>query len=204
MIFKEISVGEVDLLSDFFSRDPKLFKKTVTSEASKAAFDGFVKYFKENPTLVTCYGAFVNGELCGVMSGIRWTKMPYYTVGYLKVHNTSGSLRFYVKVFDGLLTSLIEKFEAEKRFDFYFINYQRNFHKKYFEENRRQRAIPGFFSQIHRYELFVQDVIPPGQVSTYSVFNEIMGKRTFEVPVWIRKASLKPEFRNKLFPTQSP
>lgn len=204
MIFKEIPVGEIDLLNEFYSRDPRLFKRSVTIEDSKAAIDGFIKFFKENPNLVTCFGAFIDGELCGVMSGIRWTRMPYYTLGYLKVYNVSGSLKFYVRVFDGLLTSLIEKFEAEKRFDFYFINYQRNFHKNYFEKNSRQRTIPDFFSRIHRYELFVQDVIPPGQVSAYSTFNDIMGKRTFEVPVWIRKASLKPEYRNELFLKQNP
>lgn len=151
----------------------------------------------ESP-LALAFGAFEENRMVALISAFRWQALPYYTIRDLRSANPTGSVRRYVHVFDALLTRVLTEMENEGRYDFYFANYQRNFHKSRFENEKRQRAIPHYFSRISRYELYVEEVLAPGEASKWPGFRTLLANRVFDIPVWIRRGSLKPEFRNQL------
>ena len=51
----------------------------------------------------------------------------------------------------------------------------------------------------NRYHFFVENIIPPGEDSVYPAENAMLGYRKHAVPMYIRCAKLKPEFRHEHF-----
>jgi hypothetical protein len=198
MVCRTLSLKDRGHIFGLYAKNKKILNTEIHLQQSLLQAQNLLNNMEKYHEQITVLGLFVDDTLVGMVSGFRWSKLPYYTIGDLKTDNPSGSFKLYISVFDVLLNTLTRIFEAEGRYDFYFVNRQRNFHKLNRENNYKQKNIPHFFTLIKRYELYIQEIIPPGSKSQFEAFNTIIGNKSYNVSVWIRKGSLMPEFRNKL------
>lgn len=197
MILRQLNSSDQSSILDLFNRNTTLFKKQIEIPAYQSC-QYIIEQLENDSNQTYTAGVFKDNELVGILCSFRWSKLPYYTLRGLKTLNQNKSVREYIKIFDLLLTHILKVMEGEGRYDFYFLNYQRNFHRNLFENQNGQQKIPRYFSYAKRYQLSVQEVIKPGHVSKYAAFNNMMGYIPSNTPIWIRRGSLIDPFRNEL------
>jgi hypothetical protein len=201
---KVLTAIDRNAILDLFERNKKTFKREPPQEIHLLGAAQIIENLEKNPQKIMAVGIFNDEQnLMGTLCAFRWQKLPYYTIRGLKVDNPTGSVKTYIRAFDALLSYLLKTFESERRLDFYFLNYQRNFHRNHLADQHKLREIPHYFTLIQRYDLILEEVIEPGRNSKFAAFQEMTDFRTFEIPVWIRRASLKADFRNALFLAQN-
>lgn len=136
------------------------------------------------------FGLFHDQRLIASIAIYRWTSLPYFTLGDLKVSSEYRSYLLYKHLTEHLIFHAIRMMENEMRFTFYAISKCRNPALRRIQEGR---GLWAFTEPFKDYNLIVEAVIPPDTRPVYPTHWELMCRRTHPVYLWIRRGTLKQE-----------
>lgn len=144
---------------------------------------------------VEIFGSFRDDHLVGSMTTFRWKTVPYYSLTSLITFNPEGSIQLFKVIYSSLFREILKAFEAERRYTFFYMTFPRGVQLKRISQGGRLLDTSRFLKVTERYEYVTEEIILPGRASEYEAFNTLAGGYQSDVPMWIRRASLRNEFR---------
>lgn len=154
-----------------------------------------------NPRTVY-FGAFKDGELVAYMRYTAWGTLPVYSIGNMNIK--SGVLQRYDfsnadHPIIPLMDTILSIAESKGWYTWYYNRSLANsYHKLQLEKkDLLYRCTLGYDATLnqYRYDRYVDEVIPAGEVAQYTVHKAILGETKFDYGYMVVKCCLKPEYR---------
>jgi hypothetical protein len=120
-----------------------------------------------------------------------WVICNFFTRPTKKI----GNRRFLYdlsKIFGEAFDSMVEESEDHGYLQWFGVATNKGF-------DYRWQRLQKYSRTAHRYHFFTENIIPAGESSVYPAENAMLGYRKHAVPMYIRCAKLKPEFRHEYF-----
>jgi hypothetical protein len=143
-------------------------------------------------------GLFDGDELISFWTQKFYTrKLSSSVIGnwYTRPSKKMGKKRFLYdlsKTFGEALDSMVEETEDHGYLQWFGVSTNKGF-------DYRWKILQKYSRTAHRYHFFTENIIPAGESSRYPAENAMLGYRKHAVPMYIRCAKLKPEYRHEYF-----
>ncbi len=139
-----------------------------------------------------CYvGCYELDKMIGCLSGYKWTSLPYYTVENLYIRSSQKSPVTFKKNLDGMLSLLVTQMEKDERFTFFAITALDYVPKSVLHNENEQSNFGEFVQALKGYRFCTEAIIPANTLPKFETYKRIMGGRTWNVNLVIRRVYKK-------------
>jgi hypothetical protein len=143
------------------------------------------------------WGIFDGDQIIASLTVYPWTQLPYYSMAEFFIIK-SRPIPFYEAA--GLLFQhAIESMERSGRLTFYVVTRLRSFQVSEIKNEQRLRKITRSIPAFSRYDVYVENIIPPNQMAEFHTYNSLLQNNVWNCHVLIRKCVLKEKHRCEYF-----
>jgi len=181
----------------YIENKKELFKKTLCAEEIQQTKNR-IKNNLDSKNLRFVIGKYGNNLVC-IISFFLWERMPYATVGDLFISIPSNDFKLSrIMILNLVLNKTLDLILENKRHTFFFTTHKRFFSSKQFLTKKNDMHTEHAVSAFNRFNVNIEAVIPKNTRPEYETYWNLIGCRTHSSDLWIRRATLKPEFFNML------
>lgn len=187
---RTLDLSDIAILERLWLEKKTVLKEDLTLSHPTEVRERLASLSKNLNTRWLVFGIFENEVLIATWSVFKWPSLPYYTLTDLFIAGEMSPKAYYEKI-NLFLDAIIPNMESQKYFNFYILTLLRPYQRKCLLENRIW-PIPARIRQFQRYDFQLESIIKKNTVPSEAYFY-MMGQRTWNNDLWIRRASLKLE-----------
>ena len=164
----------------------------------------FVSWLDQGGKYVEVYGAFVNGELIGLMRSRKWQSLPVFALSSLFTKKGMFALYNYTDDHPSpfLLDHILEKYEANGYYTWYG---HRQIRPAYYRLTTRNKDLLSICNlgwdsvkEQCRYNRTVEEIVKTGSEAAWPIHRSLLREQIWNNDILIFKCSLKQEYRKTL------
>lgn len=186
--YRQLSASDFHELNELLLGATSLLKETYqrTSESSNNMLEG--------PNM-RAYGVFRDGRLAGVVGVRLWISLPYFSLVNMVYRMDDVSVVERARSLNGLLEVILRQLHSEGRFTFFIATLVRARQLKIFRHTGRI-VHSKYFAVMDGYDISVEAIVKPGEESPFRTLHELLGNRSHQHLVWIRRYTLPNQQQN--------
>lgn len=178
-------------IQEFISAKTNVFKIQLSPEEIEDYKDKLE--YKLNDKSYQFILAYENKQLTAMMSVYYWKTLPYFCLGDLFYKRTPEDQTSFRTGLNTLIEYGIQEALKNKYYVCYFITRMRRFSKQQFLEkgnpNHSEEAVPA----LSIFDVNVEFIIPKNSRPAHESYWHMMGSRTHDCDLWVRRGTLKVE-----------
>ncbi len=172
----------LQLFEDLYSDTSSIYR----TETYQRNFNSYIENSDKE-----LWGIKENGLLLGALAIYKWKGLPYFTIYDLALKQIQ-SRNLYIESLNEFLIHILDMQNNKGYFTFFTANQFRPSRKKQLDNFG---YAPLMLSVFDKYDAYLEEIVPENSRSKNQRFDELLGSKTHPFEMWIRRYSLKMQYR---------
>ena len=160
----------------------------------------FEHVFEAQKDKYTIYAIFNDQQdIVFTLGSVLWENLPYYSIidFYVaqEVRSENQVMKYMAKAINQILADRLKI----KRHTFYYLFKRSHVREDVEWSSEYTNSYSKYISESNKYNYSTEDIVMPGEKPSYLTYWRLMGERTYNVELLIRKGTLKPMYMEALF-----
>jgi len=194
----KLNAGHKDQILKFWNSKRDLYGQEVQPNEA-ASLRKYQVIFEQKAHMYHLYGVLDSQDnVVFTLGTVLWDKLPYYS--FIDFHSAS-SIRASNKIKEYMasaINQLLVDMLALKRHTFYYLFERAHVAPEVEWDPNHSHSYFKFIPESHKYDYLTELIIRPGERPEYLSYWKLMGERTHQVELVVRRGTLKPQHMREL------
>jgi hypothetical protein len=148
----------------------------------------------------TIYGVMdESGEIVFTLGSVLWEGLPYYSIIDFFTRPSKRSHNQVMKYMATAVNQILQERIQQKRHTFYYVFKRSHVDRDVEWSSDYSHSYQKFMPETEKYSYSTEAIVLPGEKPAYASYWRLLGERTHNVELVIRKGMLKPEHMKIIF-----
>lgn len=139
------------------------------------------------------------GQITCTLGSVLWDGLPYYSIIDFFTRPTKRSENQIMRFMAAAINHILQERLQQKRHTFYYVFKRDHVNKEVEWSSDYSHSYQKFMPETEKYSYSTEAIVLPGEKPEYASYWKLLGERTHNVELVIRKAILKPEYMKEIF-----
>ncbi|NUN05033.1 MAG: hypothetical protein HUU57_04655 [Bdellovibrio sp.] len=196
----KLSNAHKDQILEFWDSKRDLYGQTLEADPSRNRAKYEHIFESDSKDRYSIYAAFDDdGKISFTLGSVLWDGLPYYSIIDFFTRPTKRAENQVMKFMAAAITQILQERLQQKRHTFYYVFKRDHVNRDVEWSSDFNHSYQRFMPETQKYSYSTEAIVLAGEKPQYSSYWKLLGERTHNVELVIRKAILKPEYMKEIF-----